>query len=96
MATTKMKKVGAGWKKETQKSGKPYLSIVINGGLGPDIHLTIWPNGYKEKDEQPDYIVYLSEPAAKSEGKQEFPGQASTPDFPETDGSAPAGDDIPF
>ena len=88
MANTKMKKVGAGWKKESQK-GKPYLSIVINGGLGPDIHLTIWPNGFKEKDEQPDYMVYLSEPAAaKPEGRP-------APEFPGSDEPS-GGEDVPF
>jgi uncharacterized protein (DUF736 family) len=80
MTNSKMKKVGAGWKKESQK-GKPFMSVVINGGLMPDIHLTIWANGFKENDEQPDYFVYLSEQlAARTEEKpkSEFPGDNET------------------
>jgi uncharacterized protein (DUF736 family) len=88
MASGKMKRVGAGWKKESQK-GKSFMSVVINGGLGPDVHLTIWPNSYKEKDDQPDYCVYLSEPAeAKPEAKTES-------EFPEA-ANGSGDDDVPF
>ena len=83
----RMKQVGVGWKKASQE-GKPFMSVVINDGLRPDIHLMIWPNGFKEKDEQPDYIVYLADPAVpKPEAKQE---SKPASEFPDDD------QDVPF
>lgn len=62
-----MKQVGAAWKK-TSSNGKTFLSVNITNPIGLDFQFSIWPNGFKEKDGQPDYIVYKSgdeRPAAK-------------------------------
>jgi uncharacterized protein (DUF736 family) len=90
MATTKKKKVGVGWAKTSQDGTKHYVSIVINGGLSPDLHLVMFKNGFKEEENQPDYIIYLSAPKdgaaapAEKPAASEFPGD----DVPD--------DDIPF
>ncbi len=92
------KKVGAGWMKTTE-DGKKFISIVINGGLSPDINLTIWPNGYKkEGSNQPDFNIYLSDRTQqqpqKAAGKSEFPEASAGSEFPGSE-STPD-DDIPF
>ena len=50
------------WKNE--KDGKAYLS----GGLGYGGRLLVFPNEYKSKDGDPDYICYL---AAKKEQEED-------------------------
>ena len=89
---SKMTQVGVAWKKTTQ-SDKTFLSIVITNPTGADIHLTLWPNSYKEKEGQPDYILYKSadeRPDAKSQAKQ-------ASDFPEDGADASHNDDeVPF
>lgn len=89
------KKVGAAWLKTSQDGTKKFVSIVINGGLSPDINLVMFTNSYKEEDNQPDYIIYLNAPrdAAAAAPPQAGKPAAST-EFPE----APAGTDdgIPF
>jgi len=82
----RMKQVGVAWKKKTQ-DGKTFLSIVINNGVHPDIRLTMWTNSFKEKDAQPDFILYLSEdrPKPAAQPADEFPADAPAPS-----------DDIPF
>jgi len=85
--SAKMTQVGVAWKKTT-KNDKTFVSIVITNPTGPDIRLSMWGNSFKEKDGQPDYIVYKSaddRPAAAAHPSDDFP----------TDG-APADDDIPF
>lgn len=49
------KQRGAFWKKEN-KNGK-YLAgyVTINGAKYP---ITVFPNKYKEKDNQPEFIIY--------------------------------------
>lgn len=46
--------LGGLWKQES-KDGKHYLS----GGLGVGGKLLVFPNGYKVKDSDPDYKLYL-------------------------------------
>ena len=97
MASNKRKKVGAAWLKTTAEDGKKFISVVINGGLGPDINLTIWTNSFKKEDsKQPDYIVYLSEPpVARAQAERESSGEPAKSDFPEPEAGA-EGDGIPF
>ena len=85
---SKMTQVGVAWKKTTQND-KTFVSIVLTNPTGPDIHLTMWTNSYKEKDGQPDYMIYKS--------ADERPAAASRPsdDFP-SDDAVPKGDDTPF
>ncbi len=54
-----MTQVGVAWKKTTRDQ-KTFLSVVLTNPTGPDIRLSIWTNSFKEKDNQPDYIVYKS------------------------------------
>lgn len=89
MANNK-KKVGAGWLRTSQNGDTQYISIVISGGLSPDINLVMFKNGYKNADQQPDYIVYLSSPREASKAATAQQGAA---DFPEPDSG---GDETPF
>lgn len=57
--SSKMTQVGVAWKKTTQ-DGKTFLSAVLTNPMGPDIHFSIWTNGFKEKEGQPDYCIYKS------------------------------------
>lgn len=85
--SAKMTQVGVAWKKTTQ-NGKEFVSIVITNPTGPDIRLSMWGNSYKEKDGQPDYIVYKSadeRPAAAARRETSFPSDAPAED-----------DEIPF
>ena len=97
MASNKRKKVGAAWLRTTAEDSKKFISVVINGGLGPDINLTIWTNSFKKEDSnQPDYIVYLSEPpAARAQADRESSEEAAKSEFPEPAAGAPD-DGIPF
>ena len=74
---SKMVQVGVAWKKTTLNE-KKFVSIVITNPMGPDHHFTLWANSYKEKEGQPDYIIYKSteeRPDAKPQAKpaSEFP-----------------------
>ncbi|MEN6560892.1 MAG: hypothetical protein ABFD52_08975 [Acidobacteriota bacterium] len=95
MADSKRKKVGVGWARTSQDGTKKYVSIVINGGLSPDINLVMFQNGFKEKDGQPDFILYLNAPKeASAEGATAKAGPA---EFPGEEGAGPGpDDDIPF
>ena len=46
-----------------EKDGKTYLS----GSIG-NAKLLVFPNGYKDKDNQPDYILYVAEGTYKKDG----------------------------
>jgi len=86
--TTQRKQVGAGWLKTSNDGRKKFISIVINGGLAPDINLVMFTNSYKEKENQPDYIIYLTQPreaspSAKPVNQNEFPA----PDSPDSGGA---------
>lgn len=83
---SKMTQVGVAWKKTTQND-KTFVSIVLTNPTGLDIHLTMWTNSYKEKDGQPDYMIYKSadeRPAAATRSGDDFPSDT------------PKDDDVPF
>ena len=95
--TNQKKKVGVGWSKTSQDGTKEFVSIVINGGLSPDINLVMFKNGFKEKENQPDYIIYLNPPrpaaGAPAASAVKPAATATAEDFPESEGGD---DDIPF
>jgi len=84
----KMTQVGVAWKKTTQNS-KEFVSIVITNPTGPDIRLSMWANGYKEKDGQPDFILYKS-----ADERPAQPAARKDTDFPSDTPSD--NDEIPF
>ena len=93
--TNQKKKVGVGWSKTSQDGTKEYVSIVINGGLSPDINLVMFRNGFKEKENQPDYIIYLNPPRPAAGAPAASAGKG--PDGPRTSRTTrPGDDDIPF
>lgn len=78
----KMTQVGVAWRKKTQ-DGKEFLSVVITNPMGPDLRLSIWSNSYKEKDGQPDYIIYKpadQRPAVAAQPSGEFPADDGAED----------------
>jgi uncharacterized protein (DUF736 family) len=88
--SAKMAQVGVAWKKTT-RDGKTFLSVVLTNPTGPDIRLSIWTNGFKEKDGQPDYIVYKS--------ADERPAAARAAAVPEAEDGFPTDtpdDGVPF
>lgn len=95
--TNQKKKVGVGWSKTSQDGTKEFVSIVIHGGLSPDINLVMFRNGFKEKENQPDYIIYLNPPkpaaAAAAASAAKPAATATAEDFPDGGGGD---DDIPF
>ena len=92
---SKMVQVGVAWKKTTFNE-KQFVSIIVTNPMGPDYHFSLWPNSYKEKEGQPDYILYKSN-EDRTEAKSEAKPQAkSTSDFPEESGGSQGDDDIPF
>ena len=54
-------KIGALWARKSNKTGNEYWT----GKVG-DVQVVIFPNGYKEKESQPDFIVYKSEDRRES------------------------------
>lgn len=47
-----LEKVGALWQ-NTSSEGKPYFNLDIDGQK-----YVVFPNGYKEEEKQPDFLVY--------------------------------------
>ena len=94
--TNQRKKVGVGWLKTSQDGKKQFVSIVVNGGLSPDINLVMFKNGYKEEDNQPDYIIYMNPPReAASSSEPQAAKHSGASEFPEPAAGA-ADDDVPF
>lgn len=50
--------------KNTSRNGNVYLSGTLNG-----MRVLIFPNGYKEKENQPDYIVYAAPNQRNQDGQ---------------------------
>ena len=59
-------KIGALWEQEGAK-GK-YL-----GGKMGDARVLVFPNGFKETDKHPDYIIYVTNPQKREEQTDEVP-----------------------
>ena len=60
--------IGALWKRE--KGDKTYMSGVLQDFHG-DVNIAVFPNNYKEKDNQPDYNIVISFPDKKQVEKHE-------------------------
>ena len=60
-AKSDMVRLGGLWKNET-KDGKTYLSGTFGGA-----RLMIFPNGFKEKDNDPDYVVTIAQSQSKKD-----------------------------
>jgi len=56
------KRVGALWANKAKESGKSYLAGYIDLGIFGQAKVVIFKNDKKEKENQPDYNVVLSEP----------------------------------
>jgi uncharacterized protein (DUF736 family) len=61
------RKIGALWMKQT-KDGKKYLSGVLQD-LSGDIRIAVFPNDRKQKDNEPDYQILLSEQKKEQQRK---------------------------
>lgn len=75
------RKIGALWVRETQE-GKKFMSGLIET-LNGDVQIAVFKNDKKEKENQPDYNIVLSERS-----------QANKP-APQAD-QGPGPEDIPF
>jgi hypothetical protein len=62
---------------ETTEGTRSYL----RGHLNPSLTLVVWPNGFKKKGSDPDWIAYLV--PARSGAKSEAEGKASDSDVPQ-------------
>lgn len=69
--TSDMVRIGGMWKNET-KQGKTYLAGSFGGA-----RLMVFPNGYKEKDSDPDYVLCISQ----SQSKKDKAESTQTNDF---------------
>lgn len=74
-----LKKWFALW--ENKKGDKRWLS-----GYCGDLVVQVWPNGFKENDKQPDYVVYVSEKKKKEKDGAGAPApkkkEEADPDLP--------------
>jgi len=87
MKESRMTQVGVAWKKKT-RNDKVFISLVLPNPTGPDIHLTMWANSFKQKDGQPDYIIYKS-------GEERPASTAPAAERTETSDAFPPADDDP-
>lgn len=77
-------RIGGLWDHQGDKGG-------MGGNFG-QLRIDIWPNGYKNKATDPDWIVYIKQ-ADKREGGQDRPAERRPEQVqPDTLGD----DDIPF
>jgi uncharacterized protein (DUF736 family) len=63
------RKIGALWLRKTN-DGKTYMSGILND-LSADISIAVFKNDRKEKDNQPDYNIVLSEKKETSKPRTE-------------------------
>ena len=54
-------KVGALWKNQSSKDGKAYLAGFVDLGIHGQARVVIFKNELKEKENQPDFHILLSE-----------------------------------
>lgn len=85
----KAEKCGALWERR-KADGQVYYKGEIDGKK-----VVIWQNGYKERDNQPDLIVY---PDLPQEGQEQRQAAPQAPQQPSSFAYAPttAEDEIPF
>lgn len=73
-----MIRIGALWQNVSKKG-----DTIFSGNLGNDARLLILPNGYKAKDNHPDFYVYIVERADKQKKKDFGPPSSSQETFEE-------------
>ena|SRR3990167_198520 len=86
-----MQKIGALWIRQS-KDGQKYMSGQLQDLRG-NIPVVVFSNGKKEKENQPDLLVYLSEPKKEQAPRgsfDEFGMQTTTPQRSVTRGSSTA------
>jgi uncharacterized protein (DUF736 family) len=67
-------KLGALWRPRNENS-----KAVLTGSVNQDMRIVIMPNGFKKKDNDPDFIIYLSKAEKKD---QEKPRAQADEDIP--------------
>lgn len=90
----KKREIGALWRREGKN--QKYLSGKVTlGEFGEEqtIQVVIYSNKFKEKDNQPDFRIYKSEPAAPK--SSEAPAEAPQSSAPEASAPEVADPDIP-
>lgn len=83
------RKIGALWARKTA-DGKQYLSGTLND-LAGDIQIVVFKNDRKEKENQPDYSICLSEKRDQQKPEQKKDDFFGGAEF----GEAPPGTEIP-
>jgi len=63
-------KIGALWKNQS-KNKTAFLSGTISAGLLGQHRVVVFKNELKEKDNQPDYHILLSDPAEREPGQDD-------------------------
>lgn len=71
------RKIGALWVRETQE-GKKFMSGLIET-LNGDVQIAVFKNDKKEKENQPDYNIVLSERSKPQAQAGEGPGPEDIP-----------------
>ena len=64
------RRIGAGWLNKT-KAGKKYMKFTVDRDLKSKQKFVVFPNGFKDKDSSPDYILYLSDQDNNKSNAQE-------------------------
>jgi uncharacterized protein (DUF736 family) len=72
-----IRKIGALWIRETQE-GKKFMSGLIET-LNGDVHIAVFKNDKKEKENQPDYNIVLSEKPKVTPEVEGAPGPEEIP-----------------
>ena len=71
-------KVGALWKRKSERTGRTYLSGVIKFGE-EEIKISVWPNDKGDNPKRPDYVIQSQveapppEEAPETEDADEIP-----------------------
>ncbi|MBI2046506.1 MAG: DUF736 family protein [Parcubacteria group bacterium] len=71
------RKIGALWVRETQE-GKKFMSGLIET-LNGDVQIAVFKNDKKEKENQPDYNIVLSERAKQQAQADQSPAPEDIP-----------------
>ena len=68
-----MKKIGAMWNRVARSSGKPFITGIIDRNELPateKVSIVVFQNTRKQGANSPDYLMFLSEPAAVKSAPQ--------------------------
>jgi hypothetical protein len=88
-----MKKVGALWSRIARSSGKPFITGIIDRNELPateKVNVVVFENTQRQSEKSPNYLMFLSEPAAAKSAPQGDMFSQETEAGPMND------DDIPF